>query len=113
MLVSNRWDVGDGGEIGVLVNAAMTNIDFLDSTRENDRFVSPRPATAELSGIHRARTAAGCFTARRSLAAVVQRGDPVRANPDLQFYIDGLFQGYRGNDSKYWHVRAELRQFDL
>src|SRR5918993_1038401 len=34
ILFSNRWEVGDGGDFGILVNAAMTNTNFLDSTRE-------------------------------------------------------------------------------
>ena len=102
ILVSNRWDVGDGGEFGVLVNAAMTNIEFLDSTRENDLFVSPRPAVGDRPAFI-APNGSGLFYGggdrwRPSANAAIQ----YRVNPDLQFYIDGLFQGYRGHDSNYW-----------
>ncbi len=102
LLVSNRWEVGDGGEFGVLVNAALTNLDFLDSTRENDRFVSPRPATADTPGFI-APNGSGLFYQqgerwRPSVNAAIQ----YKPNPDLQFYVDGLFQGYRGNDREYW-----------
>ncbi|HVF82733.1 MAG TPA: TonB-dependent receptor [Sphingomicrobium sp.] len=102
VLFSNRWDVGDGGEFGILVNAALTNIDFLDSTRENDRFVSPRPAVGDRPAFI-APNGSGLFYGsgdrkRPSLNAAIQ----YKPNADLQFYVDGLFQGYRGNDSNYF-----------
>ncbi|WP_310469173.1 TonB-dependent receptor [Sphingomonas sp.] len=102
LLISNRWDVGDGGEFGILVNAALTKIDFLDSTRENDLFVSPRPATGTRPAFI-APNGSGLFygsgkRSRPSLNAAIQ----YKPNSDLQFYVDGLFQGYRGNDSNYW-----------
>jgi len=102
LLVSNRWDVGDGGEIGILVNAAMTNTDFLDSTRENDLFVSPRPAVGGRPAFI-APNGSGLFYGsgnrwRPSANAAIQ----YKPNDDLQFYIDGLFQGYRGDDSNFW-----------
>ena len=102
LLVTDRWKVGSEGEIGALINVAMTNIDFLDSTRENDRFVSPRPATADHPAFI-APNGSGLFYGsgdrwRPSVNAAVQ----YRPNADLQFYIDGLFQGYRGHDTNYW-----------
>jgi TonB-dependent receptor len=102
LLASNRWDVGDGGEFGILVNVAMTNTDFLDSTRENDLFVSPRPAIAGRPA----------FIAPNGSGLFYGKGDRLRPsgnaaiqfkpNPDLQFYIDALYQGYRGHDSNFW-----------
>lgn len=97
LLVSNRWDTGIG-EIGALVNFALTNIDFLDSTRENDRFLGTGP------GGFRHPNGVGLFYGsgnrwRPSVNAAIQW----RPNPDLQFYVDGLFQGYRGEDSNFWH----------
>ncbi|HEX8307871.1 MAG TPA: TonB-dependent receptor, partial [Allosphingosinicella sp.] len=102
LLASNRWDVGDGGEIGVLVNVAMTNTDFLDSTRENDLFVSPRPANGSRPAFI-APNGTGLFygqgdRARPSANAAIQ----YKPNSDLQFYVDALYQGYRGNDSNFW-----------
>lgn len=102
LLVSNRWEVGDGGEIGILVNAAMTNTDFLDSTRENDLFVSPRPAVGSRPAFI-APNGSGLFYGqgnrwRPSANAAIQ----YKPNDNLQFYIDGLFQGYRGDDSNFW-----------
>ncbi|HEX9946346.1 MAG TPA: TonB-dependent receptor [Allosphingosinicella sp.] len=102
LLVSNRWDVGDGGEFGILVNVAATNTDFLDSTRENDLFVSPRPAVGSRPA----------FIAPNGSGLFYGRGDRLRPsgnaaiqfkpNPDLQFYIDALYQGYRGHDSNFF-----------
>ena len=40
LLVTNRWDVGDGGEIGALIGFSYTRLQFLDSTRENTDFVA-------------------------------------------------------------------------
>jgi TonB-dependent receptor len=102
LLVSNRWDVGDGGEIGLLVNVAMTNTDFLDSTRENDLFVSPRPAVGSRPAFI-APNGSGLFygqgnRSRPSANAAIQ----YKPNADLQFYVDGLYQGYRGDDSNFW-----------
>ena len=97
LLVSNRWDVGDGGEFGLLVNAAMTNIDFLDSTRESAFFMRDLGGGLEIPDI------AGLF---------YQMGDryrpsanfaaEYRPSSDLRFYVDGLWQGYRGRDSNQW-----------
>lgn len=102
ILVSNRWSVGDGGEIGVLINAAITNIDFLDSTRENDLWVSPRPAVGDRPAFI-APNGSGIFYGsgdrrRPSINGAIQ----YRVNERLQFYADGLFQGYRGRDFDYW-----------
>jgi TonB-dependent receptor len=102
ILASNRWDVGDGGEFGILVNVALTNTDFLDSTRENDLFVSPRPAQAGRPAFI-APNGSGLFygkgdRARPSGNAAIQ----YKPNDKLQFYVDGLYQGYRGHDSNFW-----------
>ena len=40
ILVTNRWDVGDGGEIGALIGFSYTRLKYLDSTRENTDFVA-------------------------------------------------------------------------
>jgi TonB-dependent receptor len=101
LLASNRWDVGDG-EFGMLINFAVTNTDFLDSTRENDLFVSPRPASGNRPAFI-APNGSGLFygsgdRVRPSGNAAIQ----YKPNPDLQFYIDALYQGYRGRDSNFW-----------
>jgi iron complex outermembrane recepter protein len=102
LLVSDRWDTGIG-EIGVLVNAAMTNIDFLDSTRENDRYVSPEPSATPGPGDFRRPNGQGIFYGsgnrwRPSVNGAIQW----RPSSNLEFYVDGLFQGYRGEDRNHW-----------
>ncbi len=102
LLVTDRWDTGIG-EIGVLVNAAISNIDFLDATREVDRFVTPEPgAPADAAGFTRP-NGQGIFYGsgnrwRPSVNAAVQW----RPASNLEFYIDGLFQGYRAEDRNHW-----------
>jgi iron complex outermembrane receptor protein len=101
ILVSNRWDVGDGGEIGVLANAAMTNIDFFDSTRENDLWVSPRPATADYPAFI-APNGTGIYYGTGDRRRPSFNGAVQYRNGPLELYVDGLFQGYRGNDTNFW-----------
>lgn len=96
LLASNRWDTGIG-EVGALVNFAMTNINFLDATRENDRFMDMTP-----DGFVRP-NGQGIFYGRGdrwrpSVNAAIQW----RPTADLEFYVDGLFQGYRAHDSNHW-----------
>ncbi len=121
LLVSNRWDIGDGGEIGLLVNGALTNIDFLDSTREQARFIEEGIEVAGSPGTFRRADgdrgergratnirfpdASGLFYGRGdryrpSLNAALQ----YKPNDDLQFYLDALWQGYRGRDSNYFQL---------
>jgi iron complex outermembrane recepter protein len=105
LMVSNRWDTGIG-EIGVLVNAAMTNIDFLDATREVDRFMTPAPGETAAPG--------SALTATRPNGQGIFYGSGHRWRPsvngaiqwkpaaNLEIYVDGLFQGYRSKDRNMW-----------
>jgi TonB-dependent receptor len=124
LLYSNRWDVGDGGEIGFLINGSMSNIDFLDSTREQAEFIQYWvPVDGAAAGTYREaifdpgagineRVRSDVLRAPDASAIFLGRGDrrrpsvnaafQYRANPDLQFYVDGLFQGYRGNDNNLY-----------
>jgi iron complex outermembrane recepter protein len=105
-LVTNRWEVGDGGEIGALLNFSYTSLHYLDSLIENAYFVAPLnllpdgtqapfpfpPNTQflrlpdwpriEYNEAHRKRP---------SLNGAIQW----RPNPDLEFYAEGLWQGFR------------------
>jgi TonB-dependent receptor len=122
LLLSNRWDVGDGGEFGALINVAMTNVDFLDSTREQDEFVNYFVPVAGTPGAYREAAGAergdpNVLRAPNFGAVFLGRGERRRPsvnaalqykpNADLQFYVDGLFQGYRGNDFNLYY-RAPL-----
>ncbi|MFL6735180.1 MAG: TonB-dependent receptor, partial [Sphingomicrobium sp.] len=99
ILVSNRWDVGDGGEFGVLVNAAMTNIDFLDSTREQSVNMRPGPGGVPIPDATQLFYGSG--DRYRPSANVALE---YRPNQDLKFYFDGLYQGYRGRDSNFFMI---------
>jgi TonB-dependent receptor len=99
LLVSNRWDTGIG-EIGVLVNASYVGINFLDATREQSLVIGTAVPGAGGTGPGvRYPDAQAMFLGygdrfRPSANAAVQW----RPSPNLEIYVDGLFQGYRGKD---------------
>lgn len=91
ILLSNRWDMG-AGEFGALVGVSYTQLKFKDSTRRHGFFVAPL---------------AGGFSPdfpqvdynigdrwRPSINGALQY-----RNGDLQLYVEGLWQGYRENQS--------------
>ena len=118
LLISNRWETGIG-EIGVLVNANMANTDFMDSTREQGFAIQVGTPVAGSPGRYRPLTNPEFLAGRAndpgnirypdgqavffgegnrwrpSVSAVLQW----RPAPELELYVDGLFQGYRGRDS--------------
>lgn len=117
LLLSNRWDVGDGGEFGALINVSVTNIDFLDSTREQAEFIEYFvPVAGQPGAFRRAdfpeRGSPDVIRAPDASAIFFGRGERRRPsvnaalqykpNDDLQFYVDGLYQGFRGDDSNYY-----------
>lgn len=104
LLVSNRWDTGIG-EMGLLVNASYVDIKFLDSTREQSLVIgttNPANAPGTAGGV-RFPDAQGIFQGfgdrfRPSVNAAFQW----RPTPELEIYADGIFQGYRGDDTNRW-----------
>jgi iron complex outermembrane recepter protein len=100
LLISNRWDTGIG-EIGVLVNASYVGINFLDSTREQSLVIgttNPGNAPGTAGGV-RFPDAQALFYGygdryRPSMNAAVQW----RPTPELEIYVDGLYQGFRSKD---------------
>lgn len=115
LLVSNRWDTGIG-EIGVLVNANMANTEYLDSTREQAYVVQVGVPVEGAPGQYRPATPPEAQSGRGdairypdSQSVFFGEGDRWRPSvnaalqwrptPDLELYVDGLFQGYRGRDS--------------
>ena len=104
LLVSDRWETGIG-EMGLLVNASYVGLNYLDATREQSLVIGTTNAeTAPGAGAGiRYPDAQGRFTSngdrfRPSANAAFQW----RPTPELEVYIDGLFQGYRGNDENQW-----------
>jgi TonB-dependent receptor len=119
LLVSNRWDVGDGSEIGALLNVSYTELTYQDHIRFNsgDFFgINPAPGRP---GVFCDNFDQGCLGPNVPLGnfpgttvrvpAVIglfmnagKRWRPsangsiqFKVNPDLQFYVDGLYQGFR------------------
>ncbi len=100
LLISNRWTTGLG-EIGVLANASWVGIDFLDSTREQSLVIqTATAANANAAPGFRYPDAQALYYGgghrwRPSANGAIQW----KPTPDLEIYADGLFQGYRGNDT--------------
>jgi iron complex outermembrane receptor protein len=96
LLISNRWDTGMG-EMGLLLNASYVGIDFLDSTREQALVIATDP-----SG-RRYPDAQGNFQGygsryRPSVNAAFQW----KPSPELEIYLDGIYQGFRSQDYNRW-----------
>ncbi|MDP8913686.1 MAG: TonB-dependent receptor, partial [Pseudomonadota bacterium] len=100
VLISNRWDTGMG-EIGALLNASYTELEYLDSEpsntdflqtfrREGDRLICCGPADARFPDIQRLFYRSG-NRVRPSINGALQW----RPSPTLEFYADGLWQGFR------------------
>lgn len=103
LLATKRWDVGDGGEFGVLINASrvemtyldaeISNTDFLQTFRSDGTALIPDAGAgtaARFPDIQRLFYRSG-NRVRPSVNAAVQ----FKPNPDLEFYLEGLWQGFR------------------
>jgi iron complex outermembrane recepter protein len=98
LLISDRWDTGIG-EIGALINASYTRLKYLDSTRSNTDFVAVNPIGAGGSNvrfpdIQRIDYGSG-DRSRPSINGALQW----RPSPGLEFYAEGLWQGFRNKVS--------------
>jgi len=94
VLVSNRWKTGVG-EVGALLNLSYTRLNYQDSARWNTGVVVNGTA-ADTGAQFRFPDVVGIFYGagqreRPSLNASAQ-WRPVEG---LEFYVDGLYQGYR------------------
>jgi iron complex outermembrane recepter protein len=95
ILVTDRWDVGDGGEIGALIGFSYTNIEYLDSTRSNTDFVAGGgPNGTRWPDIQRI-TYGTADRRRPSLTGAIQ----FRPNSNVELYVEGLWQGFRNRIS--------------
>lgn len=113
LLLSNRWDIGDGGEIGALINFSYTQLHYLDSARFAGGFIETgfttgagtgrrafTPEERESSNAFRFPDAVGVFYGEgRRKRPSVNGSIQWRPNSDLEFYIDGLYQGFRNKVS--------------
>ena len=99
LLVSGRWDTGIG-EMGLLVNGSYVGLNFLDSTREQSLVIGTTAAAQGVQAGVRYPDAQALFYGggdryRPSVNAAFQW----RPTPELEFYLDGLYQGFRSKDS--------------
>ena len=107
IMVTDRWKLGDEGEIGALLNFSYTKLHYLDSISSNAYFVAPvdllangtpPPPNTPPNLIQHYRTPDWPYIeydeatrTRPSLNGAIQW----RPNSDLEFYVEGLWQGFR------------------
>ena len=91
LLLSDRWSAGDEGEIGALINFSYTQMHYRDSIRRYhfnianlDGGRSPDWPQLQYNEGNRKRP---------SVNGAIQW----RPHPGLEFYVEGLWQGYRDN----------------
>ena len=98
VLISDRWKTG-AGEFGALLNMSYTKLEYLDSTRSNTDFVAVNGIGAGGSNIRfpdiqRIDYGSG-NRSRPSINGALQW----RPAPGLEFYAEGLWQGFRNKVS--------------
>jgi iron complex outermembrane recepter protein len=102
-LATKRWDVGDGGEFGVLLNASRVEMTYLDAEISNTDFLQTFRAEG---GVLRDDFANGTAARFPDIQRLFYRsGNRVRPsvngaiqykpNVDIEFYLEGLWQGFR------------------
>lgn len=89
LMITDRWDVGDG-EMGALLNFSYTKLHYLDSIISNAFFVAPGPDGGRFPDWPFIEYDEATRT-RPSLNGAIQW----RPTPDLEFYVEGLWQGFR------------------
>lgn len=98
LLLTNRWDVGDGGQFGALLNVSYTELDYLDSEISNTDFIAPGPQGSRFPDIQRIFYNSG-NRVRPSVNGALQ----YRPSSGLEFYAEGLWQGFRNEvSSRLW-----------
>jgi iron complex outermembrane recepter protein len=101
IMITDRWDVGDG-EMGALLNFSYTKLHYLDSIMANAYFVAPGPEGGRFPDWPFIEYNEATRT-RPSLNGAIQW----RPNPDLEFYVEGLWQGFR-HDIQDRHFEVPL-----
>ena len=96
LLISNRWRAGDG-EFGALLNVSFSDLTYLDSEPSNTDYIADpqyNGQTIRIPDIQRLFYRSGNRT-RPSVNGALQW----RPTPNLNFYVDGLYQGFRNRIS--------------
>ena len=95
-LISNRWDVGEG-EIGALVNFSYTRLHYQDSIRRHGFFI------ADLAGGRSPDWPEIRYEEADRWRPSINGALQWRPNADLELYAEGLWQGYREeNTDRLW-----------
>lgn len=103
LLATKRWDVGDGGEFGILINASRVEMTYLDGEISNTDFLQTfRTDGGVLAGDFANGTAARFPDIQRLFYRSGNRVRPsvnaaiqYKPTPDIEFYLEGLWQGFR------------------
>jgi TonB-dependent receptor len=88
LLVSDRWDAGDG-EIGALINFSYTRLHYRDSVRRHGFFI------ADLAGARSPDWPEIHYNEAERWRPSINGAVQWRPTPNLEFYVEGLWQGYR------------------
>lgn len=96
VLISNRWKTGIG-EIGALISASYTSTDYIDVAREADQFIATAtPAQTSVPGLRYPPTYRIANSGKDFYRPSVTYALQWKPSSELEFYSDGLFQGFRG-----------------
>jgi TonB-dependent receptor len=103
LLATKRYELADGGQFGVLLNVSRTDMTYLDAEISNTDFLQTfRQDGAVLAADPRLGTAARFPDIQRLFYRSGQRMRPsvngvmqYRPNRNLEFYVEGLWQGFR------------------
>ena len=103
LLATQRWDLSNGGDFGVLLNVSRTEMTYLDAEISNTDFLQTfRNGGAALIPDAGAGTAARFPDIQRLFYRSGKRVRPsvnaalqFRPSPGLEFYAEGLWQGFR------------------
>lgn len=103
LLATNRWEFANGSEFGALLNVSRTDMQYLDAEISNTDFLQTfRMEGDRLIGDPGAGTAARFpdiqrlfYRSGRRVRPSVNAAVQFKPNPDLEFYAEGLWQGFR------------------
>jgi TonB-dependent receptor len=90
LLISNRWEAG-GGEIGALINFSYTRLHYQDSIRRHGFFI------ADLAGGRSPDWPEIHYNQADRWRPSINGALQWRPSPGVEFYVEGLWQGYREN----------------
>jgi TonB-dependent receptor len=103
LLATNRWEVGDGQEFGVLLNVSRTDMQYLDAEISNTDFLQTfRSEGGVLVADPRLGTAARFpdiqrlfYRSGRRYRPSVNAAAQFKISPDVELYAEALYQGFR------------------